>query len=73
MNTTLASEPATCSACQQPAQCLVVTIADDPNDPARSAYYIRKMTTAVCRRCIDRTFTPPTYARSRWDEQEGGA
>lgn len=68
--TALTTEPATCSACQQPAQCLVVTIADDPADMSRSAHTLRSMTTAVCRRCIDRTFTPPTYARSRWDEQE---
>ncbi|MFK5283087.1 hypothetical protein ACI3PL_26310, partial [Lacticaseibacillus paracasei] len=59
---TLASEPATCSVCQQPAQCLVVTLADDPNDPARGAYHIRKMIAPVCRRCIDRALTPRNFA-----------
>lgn len=69
MTTTLASEPATCSACHQPAQRLVVTIADDPNDPARGAYHIRKMVAPVCRRCIDRTLTPRTFARTRFDDR----
>lgn len=69
MTTTLASEPATCSACHQPAQCLVVTIADDPADMSRSALTLRTMVAPVCRRCIDRAFVPTTFARSRWDEQ----
>lgn len=67
MNTTLSTEPATCSTCHQPAQCLVVTIADDPADTSRSAFTQRTMVATVCRRCIDRAFTPTTFARSRFD------
>lgn len=68
MTTTLAAEPATCSTCQQPAQCLVVTIADDPADLSRSAFTQRTMVSAVCRRCIDRAFVPRSFARSRFHE-----
>lgn len=65
----LASEPATCSTCHQPAQCLVVTLADDPADMSRSAFTQRTMTGAFCKRCVAAAFMPRTFARSRWDEQ----
>lgn len=69
MTTTLSTESATCSTCHQPAQCVVVTIADDPADMSRSAFTQRTMVAPVCRRCIDRAFTQRTFAHSRCDEQ----
>lgn len=69
MTPSLHTEPATCSTCQQPAQCLVVTLADDPADLSRSAFTQRTMTGAFCQRCIAAAFLPTTFARTRWDEQ----
>lgn len=68
MTPSLHAEPATCSTCKQPAQCLVVTLADDPADLSRSAFTQRTMTAAFCKRCIAAAFMPRTFARSRWDE-----
>ncbi|MBK8410554.1 MAG: hypothetical protein IPL19_21610, partial [Sandaracinaceae bacterium] len=68
MTTTLATEPATCSVCQQPAQCLVVTIADEAGDMRRSVLTLRTMVAAVCRRCMDAARVPRTFARSRFHE-----
>lgn len=68
MTTTLTAEPATCSTCKEPAQCLVVTIADDPADTSRSALTLRTMIASVCRRCIDSALTQRTFARSRFSE-----
>lgn len=70
MLTTLSTEPATCSQCQEPAQCLVVTLADDPADMSRSAFTQRTMTGAFCRRCIDGALTPRTFERCRWSAPE---
>jgi hypothetical protein len=70
VTTTLSPSDQVCDVCGKPQRCLLVAVSDDPSDLSRSALTLRTMVAPVCRRCIDRTFTPPTYARSRWDEQE---
>lgn len=67
--TALTTEPATCATCQQPAQCLVVTLADDPADMSRSAFTVRTMTGAFCKRCIAAAFMPRHHGRTRFDDR----
>ena len=69
MSTTLSPSDQVCDVCKVAQRCLLVVIADDAGDLSRSAFTQRTMTAPVCRRCIDRAFTPTTFARSRWDEQ----
>lgn len=73
MTTTLSPSDQVCDVCKVAQRCLLVAIADDAGDLSRSALTLRTVTTAVCRPCIDRAFTPRHHGRSRWDVPEGGA
>lgn len=73
MSTTLSPSDQVCDVCKVAQRCMLITIADDAGDLSRSALTLRTVTTAVCRPCIDRAFTPRHHGRSRWDVPEGGA